>query len=135
MPFPKLTPDQSDPLLEMARIQRHYGGHVHWFVEDSQDHSWFTCSANDKEDVHVASGALMLRVWADKGYVSRLPAPTHTFCLTQEALDYEARMRRRKVARWLLDLWDDSRMEVRSAIIAGVVSAAFWILGGLLRPY
>jgi hypothetical protein len=145
MSKPGLTTAQSEPLLAIADYQRakgkelaftHYAGRI----QASRTVSGDPIAATQASIAEVSQ--MVFAVWYERGYVvpvesaSGSGTTTRDFVLTQEALDYVERMRKPKLIRGFLDMLDDWKSDLRTAILAMVFTIITNValnLLGLLR--
>jgi hypothetical protein len=142
---PRLTPAQSEPLLAMVDHQRARGEEITF--NHYQDRILASGAASaDPSAAPQASIAdvsqMVFAVWRERGYVvpvesaGALGTTVRDFILTQEALDYADRMRKPRLVRGCLDMLDDWKSDLRTAVLAMVFTILTNVvlnLLGLLR--
>ena len=134
MRLPKLTQDQTKPLVELVDHQTQHGKPVLFRVSHDRAHtSSEVKGAGGKTAVQAC--VELVELWAASGYVylrqfdtglsfKQYAVSSHTwsFLLTQKALDYCQRLRKPRYMRAIFNAWDDLRPDLRSALVAAVFS-------------
>jgi hypothetical protein len=145
MSKPRLTTAQSEPLLTIVDYQRVKGKelaftHYEGRIQASRTISGDPVAVTQAPIAEVSQ--MVFAVWRERGYVIPVESAgvsgttIRDFVLTQEALDYVERMRKPKLIRGFLDMLDNWKSDLRTAILAMVFTIVTNIvlnLLGLLR--
>jgi hypothetical protein len=142
---PRLTSAQSQALLAIVDYQRVRGREITFNHYQDRIHASGAASAGSSAapQASIADVSQMVfAVWRERGYVVPIEsADVHgttvrDFVLTQEALDYAERMRKPRLVRGCLDMLDDWKSDLRTAVLATVFTILTNVvlnLLGLLR--
>ncbi len=145
MSKPRLTTAQSELLLVIVDYQRAKGKeltftHCEGRIQASGAVSGDPIAATEASIVEASQ--MVFTVWRERGYVVPVESvdwsgtTIRDFVLTQEALDYVERMRKPKWIRGFLDMLDNWKSDLRTAILAMVftiITSVVLYLFGLLR--
>ena len=140
--FPELTEAQREPLFRLVRDQSEAQEELRFRLEFTlsrpkgiyridQDGSKYR-----RQDTPIAKAdRLLLDLWQEQGYIHQVsysePAQTELL-LCQQAQDYADYWSKRRIHRWAVDTWHDSRTELKAAIFAFVVSVGVNVLAKVI---
>jgi hypothetical protein len=144
MSKPRLTTAQSELLLAIVDYQRAEGRELAFTHYEGRIQASRTVSGDSiaTQEPFPEVSPMIFAVWHERDFVvpvestSGLGTTTRDFVLTQEALDYADRIRKPRLVRDFLDMFDTWQSDLRTAIVAMVFTIVTnvvmnWL--GLLR--